>query len=512
MDDLSGARSKKWNPHYAIQFTNAALPRSIRHEESAIRVFTVGHGAKPLELAEGLADTLNNAFSTPVEMTDTASHDKKVLGGHPRCVQETLRTLDEQLEAAKDDKATHVQQIQTRTGIVNQITQECCTILLEANDKFNGKHLPAGPLRRAAKLKPAQKKTELNALATSLAPNSHNPLLDLARAPLFFNVHRQTASDLLHGFPLGPLKYLVKATKAVLSRSSKDKLAVRLEAASTAALGCGSTLNAAYMLRHLDSLNGVEMRLLLQVMACALAPIKDDGAEDGVEAVLFEACDIALYGPPKGFAVDRHEAFNSIIRNGSVYSNRSAPSKDIGGRMSRQEVLVHLLDGGRIVDDSGTAKSMGPDALKVIKGSRKVQALFGLGGTDKLYGKASTLSHPSKGTVELAYADLAPDLMLDADTTLTVKIYNQLHTRYDTIKTGTFVNYSLKAHELEVHQYGFGQSILCMLNVSHNCVKSGCTICGDAGPIRQERETLSITKPAPVCAETSDYILNSSLL
>lgn len=58
MDDLSGARSKKWNPHYAVQFTNAALPRSIRHEESAIRVFTVGHRAKPLELAEGLAQDL----------------------------------------------------------------------------------------------------------------------------------------------------------------------------------------------------------------------------------------------------------------------------------------------------------------------------------------------------------------------------------------------------------------------------------------------------------------------
>lgn len=95
--------------------------------------------------------------------------------------------------------------------------------------------------------------------------------LRMRTGPLHFDVHQRTAADLLHGVPLGPIKYLVKATKARLSRASKDKLQLRLEAASTVGLGCGSTLNVAYMLRHLDSLNGVEIRLLAQTMSCALA-------------------------------------------------------------------------------------------------------------------------------------------------------------------------------------------------------------------------------------------------
>ncbi|GAA5884456.1 hypothetical protein JCM16303_005089 [Sporobolomyces ruberrimus] len=277
MDDLSGARSKKWNPHYAVQFTNAALPRSIRHEESAIRVFTVGHRAKPLELAEGLAQDLNEAFVSPVKMINTADNDEAILvriyplillgdnvmfselcshvgqaGNHPcrschvggnkqerwtvdgiasflevsrlRDSAETLATIKKQLDAAFNDNKKEVDNLQRTTGIADKIAQDCCTVLLEANDIFNGKNLPAGPARRAAKLSKREKQDKMELVYGGLAANSHNPLLDMANGPLHFDVHQRTAADLLHGVPLGPIKYLVKATKARLSRASKDKL------------------------------------------------------------------------------------------------------------------------------------------------------------------------------------------------------------------------------------------------------------------------------------------------
>ncbi|GAA5991621.1 hypothetical protein JCM5350_007777 [Sporobolomyces pararoseus] len=664
MDDLSGARSKRWNPHYAIQFTNATLPRSIRFEESAIRVFTVGHDAQPLELVEGLCEELTEGFEKPREMIYSSENDEKVLvrlyplfllgdnvmfselcshvgqaGNHPcrschvdtpRNAKETLGVIEQQLKAARDDQTTVVQQLQTTTGVADKVAQNVCTILLEANDIKSGKKLPRGPLRNAAKLSDKRRKEEMSDLYEALK-DSHNPLLDLAQGPLLFDVHQRTASDLLHGVPLGPVKYLVKATNARLSPQSRDKLQVRLEAASTAGMDCGKSLNVAYMLRHLDSLNGVDIRLLCQTMACSLAPLQNLGT---VEKQLFDAwraagtlcrffyfeeivedfketyfvilravvshfthaCaplmpkslahrpkwhllahlmpDIRLYGPAKGFATDRHEAFNAIIRNGSVSSNRSAPSLDIGNRMARQEILVHLLDGGKVVDKQGRARTISNDALKVVKNSEKLQEMFGVGGTRKKYGNETSLDLPIGGTEDLEYAQFdRPDLVGVDHTVITVKSYRKLHTKFDSVKVEDFVKCSadgnaftpdrqtsgiVKINRLCVpvnpspalapilrEPHAIAQlvehggiceqeldpvykmvklkltnhfvilplwNVICTLNVVHNCVSSKCEVVGSAGKMRKERQILSVTKPALVHTPSSDYILNSSLI
>lgn len=51
--------------------------------------------------------------------------------------------------------------------------------------------------------------------------------------------------------------------------------------------------------------------------------------------------------------------------------------------MARQEILVHMLDSGKIVDEKGLVRTMSTDALGVISRSQKLQEIFGVGGTSK---------------------------------------------------------------------------------------------------------------------------------
>jgi hypothetical protein len=52
-DDVSGNVSKKWNVHYAVNFTNAALDRDAMQMSGSVTFFAISQSATPLELMQG---------------------------------------------------------------------------------------------------------------------------------------------------------------------------------------------------------------------------------------------------------------------------------------------------------------------------------------------------------------------------------------------------------------------------------------------------------------------------
>eukprot|EP00731_Ephydatia_muelleri_P013349 Em0007g659a len=53
------------------------------------------------------------------------------------------------------------------------------------------------------------------------------------------------------------------------------------------------------------------------------------------------------YGPTSAFSAERCESFNSDVRAQNIYSNRQAPSRDIGKHFAVLEHVRHIIDGGR---------------------------------------------------------------------------------------------------------------------------------------------------------------------
>lgn len=56
--------------------------------------------------------------------------------------------------------------------------------------------------------------------------------------------------------------------------------------------------------------------------------------------------DIERFGPAKNFHEEQFESHNTVIRNNSIFSNRQAPSRDIGRKREMCEILRHIITGG----------------------------------------------------------------------------------------------------------------------------------------------------------------------
>lgn len=91
--------------------------------------------------------------------------------------------------------------------------------------------------------------------------------------------------------------------------------------------------------------------------------------------------DIIRYGPLVGVATETFECFNAIFRYCSILSNHRAPSRDIALQLAEQEVLRHLLSGGRWKAANGDSdwKQPGPSITKFLGGNTFLTTLLGYG-------------------------------------------------------------------------------------------------------------------------------------
>eukprot|EP00731_Ephydatia_muelleri_P021815 Em0014g406a len=84
------------------------------------------------------------------------------------------------------------------------------------------------------------------------------------------------------------------------------------------------------------------------------------------------------YGPTSAFSAERCESFNSDVRAQNIYSNRQAPSRDIGKHFAVLEHVRHIVDGGRYGQESVGALTVS------VPGMEKC-TLFGLAQHDPPY-------------------------------------------------------------------------------------------------------------------------------
>ncbi|GJN91631.1 hypothetical protein Rhopal_004654-T1 [Rhodotorula paludigena] len=444
MDDLGGGRSRKFDPHYAVSIVNAALPRKLRSQSGNIRLFTMASKVSPLEICEALVKSLHTVFNDPLstilahsrepilvrmfplvmpadnvmanELASTRSMAAKMscrickvvktsiadfLQIHEyRSPSQTKEVLKLRLDCAEKNQRGAYDKLAAKHGVRDASSDDAANILFETYVKL-----------RADGKKGAALKSEMSDLRARLEDGvMFNPLLGDPTLPAGFNVNWQTVSDRLHGFALGPGRYLILCLQANLSDDNKDRLRVLLEAAPTNGMEAGEELPAKYLLDHLGSLVGREISLLFQSLVPALAHLvaldqlskkpnkklpgilkafraggelmrllqvpclpKDDLDQylDQLEDArlgYIAACaplmpksllsrtkwhlsahwqeHIRDFGLLSNYATDSFETQNAVYRAASVHSPRTAPSRDICTRIAREEFLRHIVDGG----------------------------------------------------------------------------------------------------------------------------------------------------------------------
>eukprot|EP00731_Ephydatia_muelleri_P012809 Em0007g119a len=76
------------------------------------------------------------------------------------------------------------------------------------------------------------------------------------------------------------------------------------------------------------------------------------------------------YGPTSAFSAERCESFNSDVRAQNIYSNRQAPSRDIGKHFAVLEHVRHIIDGGRY------GQERCGDSLRTLCSTKPMQAFL----------------------------------------------------------------------------------------------------------------------------------------
>ncbi|KAL9933878.1 hypothetical protein V8E36_006960 [Tilletia maclaganii] len=356
-----------------------------------------------------LASSVGVAGNRPCRLCDWGGdtaykHSKEGLlaamqPGEPRSAKKIKAELDTQVKLARQDNATALQKRWTDTGVKDTATSNVCTILLETNDKVKGK-VPPAPGQRRQRLSEQQADQQLDGLQQQLQEQQwYSALHDVngtAGPPI-------TGLDILHVSSLGPGSQLAALTSKMLDHAMLDKLRVRLEALSTSGVGDASNFPAEATIKHLNTLNGKQVRILAQLMPFALAPLceRGSGLQDLLDAwiaygqfskliyieyiadrntyqvelrsaitrlwfamakldplrltrrlklhLLVHLSDqVKDYGPLKNIATERYESYNAIQRQAAMHTNRSAPSKDVATRLETQELVVHWSSGGTI--------------------------------------------------------------------------------------------------------------------------------------------------------------------
>jgi hypothetical protein len=93
---------------------------------------------------------------------------------------------------------------------------------------------------------------------------------------------------------------------------------------------------------------------------------------------------ITRFGIPKVYHEEPFESFNTPLRNGVIFGNHHANSRDVGYRMERQQYIRHLISGGAY-PKSSTVQSeplqwvtAAPAVLNFMKTCKALSKVYGL--------------------------------------------------------------------------------------------------------------------------------------
>ncbi|KAK0552899.1 hypothetical protein OC844_006377 [Tilletia horrida] len=410
LDDVSGAASKRWNKHHVCLTQCATYEASALNLDATLRLFTMSHDATPQEICQALVAEFKIKGTTPVESVRKRFVDMTKTGT-ARTVASLKKSLEDQLDKASSGHRTSWSVAATKTGVKDKLTTSACQQLVAQfsfddaddagliDDDAAEAEFSAAPISDEDKQRVGAMKAEI------IAEGKHwNPLFELYELT-GFDVTKDLPCDILHTLLLGTVKYLTRATTAMLKASEKEQLAKWLSMANIEGIGDGKQLRGEYLMRHSQSLVGKDFKKLSQVMHWALsqlgadphlcqawyaqgilsaalhAPVveraqwsqwkqhvhkalhnfylsfarikPDQMAEKPKLHVLAHALhDLERFGPLPVISAERFESFNAVVRQASMLSNRLTPSRDIAQRLADQSIARQVLSNAWLSDDS----------------------------------------------------------------------------------------------------------------------------------------------------------------
>ncbi|EIW80535.1 hypothetical protein CONPUDRAFT_57827 [Coniophora puteana RWD-64-598 SS2] len=311
MDDVSGNMSKQWNKHHAVYMSNGNLPREMVEKEFCVRFVSSSPNAAPMELMRAMRDSIRQVNST----WDCKDEDRVILlpyglffgGDNPMQAEECsqggvnsshfCRTCDVggtnefkqshagyqslftsgNLRNPKDTKDDILRQFKTavepgaanklkhsfqQSGIRDSTSSSILDAVVNMGKKLRTKKGDAsGPLTEAEIRAKLEKEME-DLLRGQAAEDTINPLLGMDGV----NIHMDTPTEILHTVPLGVVKYLWSQTITVLDEKKLlGTFQTRLDSVDVKGLN-SAAIDAAYMVRHRQSLIGKHFKSLAQVM------------------------------------------------------------------------------------------------------------------------------------------------------------------------------------------------------------------------------------------------------
>ncbi|KAH0825930.1 hypothetical protein J3R83DRAFT_7620 [Lanmaoa asiatica] len=314
MDDVSGNVSKQWNKHHVVYVSNGLLPRQILEQEFTIRFTTGSPHATPMELMQGIKDSIQKAADNPVIAFDVKYEEEVMLipynliitGDNPmqaeecshgglkcnylcrtckvggtnaekksdkgysdvfqcgelRTPEDTHAIIKNQIELSMLSGGTEkVKNALSRSGIKDSATVTIVDRLLALGKTLRKK--PTGGPRLSEVVVTARLHSELDLLLGGKSLDDRiNPLLSMPG----INIHKDTPTEILHTILLGIVKYFWGQTAYILE---KDRLVnvfqTRLASINQEGLNA-PTLHADYIIRYKGALVGKHFKGLAQVM------------------------------------------------------------------------------------------------------------------------------------------------------------------------------------------------------------------------------------------------------
>ncbi|KAG8795703.1 hypothetical protein FRC12_010940 [Ceratobasidium sp. 428] len=314
--------------------------------------------------------------------------------GNRRVASETQRVIDERLEMALLPKTINKCKNHARdTGVKDSMAQSTIDRLLDLGKL----------LRKSKKGVPRRSPLEIDSILRKELDSVRgghyiNPLLSMPGV----DIHRDTPTEILHTVLLGVVKYYWGQSVFVLDKAKKILvLECRLASANTAGLNLPK-LSASYMCQYRGSLIGKHFKAIVQLMPFLCYDILPAGiltawlllgrltsllwyieirdtplylqelqsviddfllatAEGSPSIIILKPkfhflihlpSYIKRFGPALLFSTERFESFNGVFRAASTFSNRHAPSRDIGKRFADLDRVKHISSGGYWQEDN----------------------------------------------------------------------------------------------------------------------------------------------------------------
>ncbi|CAD6913429.1 unnamed protein product [Tilletia controversa] len=322
IDDLSGARSKRWNKHEAIYFSNATLDRCDLDLDSNIKLVSISKDVTGENQLSAVVDELIHLHQHPVSVFDCV-HGEEVLvrpfllavmadnpmaasltssiglmgnkccrmchidggkealartdgfvrflkPGDARSSQSIKAALSDQLDAAEKGRPhSDLTALRKETGVKDTLTTKHCDNLLDLRKDLRDQGRSRDEVDRIV----SARRVEIT------VGHWYGPLLRLHGLPI----------EALHTWLLGPVKYLVAEVARTVKQTGAlfREAATRISSVNLDGIGDSASLDGYYLLNNAGGLTGKDMRALAQVLWLALFPLREQGL---IKESLWEAC------------------------------------------------------------------------------------------------------------------------------------------------------------------------------------------------------------------------------